>query len=83
MHLEFKNFAWPWHNENLRPEEKDCTEILKNLMCAFLNTEGGVLLIGVKDSTCEVFGVQLSHKMKDEVVLYFQNIVLGNFHPKL
>lgn len=67
INIEFKNYTWPWKPS----DEYDCLFILKKTICAFLNTEGGVILIGINDQNTKVKGVTLSHKMQDDVILHF------------
>ena len=74
--VEFKEtFAFNSHTNNKRDEELVKSSI-KNIV-AFLNSEGGFLMIGVKDNG-EVSGIEneiAKHKSKDDFKLFFTNLV--------
>jgi predicted HTH transcriptional regulator len=49
-------------------------EILKEVICSFLNTNGGILILGVKDNNKEVSGIRLTMKERDELRLIVQKL---------
>ena len=54
LEIEFKNFFLPWSEEIQGRLEK--------LFCAFLNTNGGRIYLGVRDTDSCVFGLDLTTK---------------------
>ena len=74
--VEFKEtFSFNSHTNNKRDENLIKSSV-KNIV-AFLNTEGGVLLIGVKDNG-EISGIKdeiEKSKSKDKFKLYFSDLV--------
>jgi predicted HTH transcriptional regulator len=49
-------------------------EIIKEVICSFLNTNGGTLILGVKDNNKEVSGIRLTMKERDELRLIVQKL---------
>ena len=75
MHILFLSFPSGYYLQNM---------LYKHTCiygCAFLNSEGGSLLVGVCDNGL-VRGVNLNHKKEDEVRLQVDNAV-KTFHPPL
>ena len=69
-YIEFKNYFFPLHDEQERE--------LKRQFCAFLNTHGGRIYIGINDEKM-VKGVNTDYKLE-----HYENIILGltkNFCP--
>ena len=54
LEIEFKNYFLPWSEE--------MQERLEKLFCAFLNTHGGRVYLGVRDKDSCVFGLDLTTK---------------------
>ncbi len=70
--LEFKaSIAWNLHCEDYTP--KPLKKAILKTIVAFLNTEGGVLLIGVKDDN-SVFGLKKDLKKYDNIDKYEQHL---------
>jgi hypothetical protein len=82
--LEFKSTLC-WDIKNLRAERKIMGEIIMKSICAFSNSEGGVLLIGVSD-TKGILGLDADYKTfkngsgsKDDFELYLTTLIANNF----
>lgn len=52
--LEYKNYKYPF-NAVLKKK-------IKEIICAFLNTKGGRLYIGIEDITNKIIGVTMNVK---------------------
>lgn len=55
--IEFKNYKYPF-NKTLKTK-------IKNLFCAFLNTNGGRLYLGIDDQS-KVIGIKMTAKEMDQ-----------------
>jgi predicted HTH transcriptional regulator len=55
---------------------------LKNTVCAFLNSQGGVILIGV-DNDSIVKGIRLDSDEQDQLKLFFTHRVFDQFDPPI
>jgi len=72
MHIEYKNYRWPLPDH--------LSDTLKNQICAFLNSQGGRIYLGISDDNL-VKGVFLNPKMKDSVRNEIANLT-RDFSPK-
>ncbi|EGR30959.1 hypothetical protein IMG5_120220 [Ichthyophthirius multifiliis] len=59
--VEFKNYRYPF--------SKECKHIILKTIVSMLNTQGGTILIGVRDQDLSVVGINLNSKQKDEIIL--------------
>lgn len=66
-YIELRNFPLPIKDNKRR-------WALLRMLTAFLNSQGGVLYIGVEDGG-EVVGVELSRKEQDEFLLFVKDFV--------
>jgi predicted HTH transcriptional regulator len=71
--VRYKNFKWPF-------EDKDLLYTLKKEICAYLNSSGGYIFLGVRDQDRMVIGLDLLRKEMDEMKLFFNHMVEG-FDP--
>lgn len=74
QHVEFKQTL----SKNIKTKQKDKTMermVLKTL-CGFMNTDGGTLFVGVKD-TGEICGIdkEMFAKNNDKFLLHFKNLL--------
>ena len=75
MTLEYKDYIFPFSNEIVRQK-------LKNTICAFLNTNGGRILIGVGNDGYRVKGLFLTSNDQDDLIRDIDDL-LKDFHPKV
>jgi predicted HTH transcriptional regulator len=57
--MEYKDFRWPIKSNN---NEYDAEFKLKRAICAFLNTKGGTIMLGIHDDDLKVVGMDLNTK---------------------
>ena len=67
IETEYKNYIFP-----LSEEKKT---ILRRTICGFLNTNGGRIYIGIRDSDQCVIGLDLTTKDQDNVVLVIDDLL--------
>ena len=72
LYIEFKNYKLPFSNQNI--------EEIKKQICAFLNSKGGRIFIGIDDNKI-IKGIQLDYKKLDETRNNIINYTFG-FFPK-
>lgn len=82
--LEFKS-TLVWDVNNSKPEKKMMGEIIMKSISAFSNSDGGVLLIGIKDDK-EILGLDLDFKTfnngqgtRDDFELHLTTLVINSF----
>ncbi len=63
LEIEFKNYSFPLNPKNIT--------ILKKTICAFLNTNGGRIYLGIRDEDQSVIGIQ----MKDQAMFIFSKTI--------
>ena len=63
LEIEFKNYLFPLNQKNIT--------ILKKTICAFLNTNGGRLYLGIRDEDQSVIGIQ----MNDQAMFNFSKTI--------
>ena len=74
IEMEYKNYFFPLGD--------DQRKTLRKTICAFLNTNGGRIYIGIRDDDQCVFGLELTTKEKDQVILTIDDL-LREIHPKV
>ena len=72
LFTEFKNYQLPFSNQNIKE--------IKKQICAFLNSKGGRIYIGIDDNKI-VKGVELTYKKLDEIRNSLINYT-NEFFPK-
>eukprot|EP00330_Aristerostoma_sp_ATCC50986_P011415 CAMPEP_0114584602 /NCGR_PEP_ID=MMETSP0125-20121206/8270_1 /TAXON_ID=485358 ORGANISM="Aristerostoma sp., Strain ATCC 50986" /NCGR_SAMPLE_ID=MMETSP0125 /ASSEMBLY_ACC=CAM_ASM_000245 /LENGTH=131 /DNA_ID=CAMNT_0001779093 /DNA_START=991 /DNA_END=1386 /DNA_ORIENTATION=- len=75
MTLEYKDYTYPFRSEDLKRK-------LKATICAFLNTLGGRILIGVSNVGLLVKGLFLDINDQDSLIRDI-DALLKEFHPKV
>ena len=70
--IEYKMYTWPFYEYN--------ENNLKKAICAFLNSKGGRLYIGITDNRV-VKGIKVSPKERDNVKILIQSQYLATFYP--
>ena len=75
MTVEYKDYIYPFSNEILRKK-------LRSTICAFLNTNGGRILIGIGNNGFRVKGLFLTTNDQDNLVRDV-DALLKDFHPKV
>jgi len=75
MTIEYKDYIYPFRNEELKKK-------LKATICAFLNTNGGRIFIGVNNVGFLVKGLFLTTNDQDNLVRDI-DALLKDFHPKV
>lgn len=71
--IEFKNYSYPFSKEKI--------EELKREYCGFLNTQGGIIFIGINDIKL-VNGIYLDYKGRDTIKNDLVNYYTYDFYPK-
>ena len=74
MDIEFKNYIFPL--------QQDKPMIMKKTICALLNTKGGRIYIGIRDSDLMVFGSNLNMAEKDKIKREIDDL-LNDIHPRV
>lgn len=67
LETEYKNYNFP-----LGEKQKF---IMQKTICGFLNTQGGRIYIGIRDSDQKVVGLELTTKDQDNIVLEVDNLL--------
>ena len=75
MTVEYKDYIYPFSNDTLKKK-------LKASICAFLNTNGGRILIGVRNTGFRVKGLFLTTNDQDNLIRDV-DALLREFHPKV
>jgi len=75
MTVEYKDYIYPFSNDLLKKK-------LKASICAFLNTNGGRILIGVRNTGFRVKGLFLTTNDQDNLIRDV-DALLREFHPKV
>ena len=70
LYIEFKNYKLPFSSQNI--------EEIKKQICAFLNSKGGRIFIGIDDNKI-IRGIQLDYKKLDETRNNIINYTYGFF----
>ena len=71
--IEFKDYGWPF-NANLK-------FAIKKEICAFINSMGGLLMIGITDQSI-VKGIRLNNREKEDFKEFLKNEI-NLFIPKI
>jgi hypothetical protein len=71
--IEFKNYSYPFSKEKI--------EELKRQYCGFLNSQGGLIFIGINDIKL-VNGIYLDYKARDTIKNELVNYYVYDFYPK-
>ena len=71
--IEFLNYSYPFSKEKI--------EELKRQYCGFLNTQGGIIFIGINDIKL-VNGIYLDYKGRDTIKNDLVNYYTYDFYPK-
>lgn len=75
LNVDYKDYYYPFSYDKML--------ILKKLVCGFLNSKGGTILLGIDDDSV-VKGITLSYKEQDEInVKYFNEYIFKNFDPRI
>lgn len=84
QYLEFKSTLC-WDIVNSKDDKKKMGEIIMKSICAFSNSEGGVLLIGIEDNK-NIYGLENDFKCfksgsgtRDDFELHFTSLIINNF----
>lgn len=72
LEIEYKNYHFPLSQEQI--------DRLENCICAFLNTNGGRIFLGVKDEDNRVVGIRLDLFKKEQALRDLQNLI-SNLKP--
>ena len=75
---EFKDYFWPLEKEEI------VFHLVKTVI-GYLNTTGGIVYVGLKESKdkfMEVKGIRLSDKERLEFLQFLQNKIIGRIEPK-
>ena len=75
MEIEYKNYYFPFSMDQVNK--------LENCICAFLNTNGGRIFLGVKDDGNKVVGLKLNTQAKREEVMEQLTYIMESLTPKL
>jgi predicted HTH transcriptional regulator len=75
---EFKDYRWPLENESIRFH-------LTKTVVGFLNTNGGIIYVGLKEDKnkfVEVKGIELSKKQKEDFLYFMHDKITVEVFPK-